>query len=228
MLLVVAANGGNSLGKRIWGGGDAGLGWAEGTRRNRGGVSTNPAFCLSSTPAGRGHCNMSHHNWDTFGEQGGSPVTVGMDVEAGVGKESNPARKDWEAAWKNRVSAQQPRGKKQRDPVHLRNERVVWVVAMHKIHQSSSAENKPLGNTPFLLELAKRVWGCVHVYKPFYINCKYCCLRYVHSCLGGGEILWRFRSLLMFWARSPGKAQTHLCRAQASQALGTSGGEQGT
>lgn len=108
-------------------------------------------------------------------------------MEAGVGKESSPARKDWEAAWKNRVSGQQLRGNKQRDPVHLRNERVAWVIAMHKIHQSSSTENKPLGNTPFLLELAKRVWGCVHVYKPFYINCKYCCLRYVRSCLRGGN-----------------------------------------
>lgn len=62
MLLVVAANEGNSLGKRTWGEGDAGLGWAEGTRRSRGGVSTNPAFYLSSTLAGRGHCHMSHHN----------------------------------------------------------------------------------------------------------------------------------------------------------------------
>lgn len=84
-LLVIAANGRNGVGKRIWGVGGAGLGWAEGTRGSRGGVSTNPAFCPSSAPARRGHCNTSHPNWDTFGEQGGSPAMAWMDVEGGVG-----------------------------------------------------------------------------------------------------------------------------------------------
>lgn len=90
------------------------------------------------------------------------------DAEGGMGKGSSTAGKGWEASWKNRVSAQSPGGNRQRDPVHAGGERTAWVTAMHKIHQSCSAENKPLGNTPFLLGVGKGVWGCVFT-SPFII-----------------------------------------------------------
>lgn len=89
-----------------------------------------------------------------------------------------------EASWENRVSAQSPGGNRQRDPLHAGDERIVWVAAKHKIHQSCSTENKPSGSARFLLETGKGPVGArVPLYKPFYNNQRRFCSRYLRSCL---------------------------------------------
>jgi len=138
-------------------------------KRSRGGVSINPAFCLSSAsrekvlprvPSQMGHRRMSHPEWDSLGNKEAPRswlLLPGCREEGCGGRRGKSERhsKQGMGGFLEKQGVCSKPWRQQTERAHPRGEGAAWATAVHKTHQSCSAENKPLGNIPLLQELGR-------------------------------------------------------------------------